>query len=273
MYMDINKEPLLQSKANLRKFWSRYSNQFNPWWTTLNSNERTEFIRDSFPTIAQSPIDRYTYDNTSGNLYLRNIYARELLMYPEFTIDYVIEGTNLSDWIESFIEDNYIVQNTPGIVTNMRELYNKTPCQYPFNESVKWEENKHKLLSLNKGDKLIMNGFDTDQNLGCTMDIATDDGMSMFTGPDSVVNVYELGAVIHPFEYTEVCQVFGNLLVFLLAVAGRYLQRCLSYMRILYLTDIHAIRVFMFYMYRSDIHPVNMHLYSLYIQIRSRSIS
>ena len=73
MYMDINKEPLLQSKANLRKFWSKYSNQFNPWWTTLNSNERTEFIRDAFPTIAQSPIDRYTYDNTSGNLYLRNI--------------------------------------------------------------------------------------------------------------------------------------------------------------------------------------------------------
>jgi hypothetical protein len=122
-----SKDAILGMKRDMKKFNLKHGPKFTEWWTALPLSERQIFIRDVYPQIVQSLDDRWCLvGGTSGHEGVKTYegrYDRYLALLPEFTVEYLSEGSNLPSVITAWTEsDCALTGELSERALNLRQL-------------------------------------------------------------------------------------------------------------------------------------------------------
>ena len=154
--MSCSMESLVSVKGSIKKFNTKHGEGFRQWWQALSIAIRVKFIRDVYPTIVESPTDRWCLDGgrtgSEGKKSYQEIYLQYVLLMPEFCVEYLSTGNNLPDLFKTWTADeSSIVSEMSSRVVKFRKLYRRK--LYPWPEPAM--ENISRYLretTLQKGD-------------------------------------------------------------------------------------------------------------------------
>jgi MYND finger len=212
-------------KRKIKQRWHQYKASFVDYWLTLNLKQREGILRRAAPCMVQSATDRYCISN--GKRVYENRYDRYLLLSPELTVEYMCQGSNLLNQFEESITDGFISSRFMDKVVHLRQLYraNKYPFPSAIQSKVEDERNVRKdsicinLPSFGPGDADESREFITYNRIVDPHTLLHGTGAKVGT---QTVNVFEMGAIVLPFELDEVSADAGIVLSLLTGLLALY---------------------------------------------------
>eukprot|EP01036_Dinobryon_divergens_P029766 gene29766-38909_t len=229
---------LVSVKESIKKFNTKHGERFRRWWQEQTMTNRVKFIRDVYPTIVESPTDRWCLDGgmtgNEGKKTYQEIYRQYVLLMPEFCVEYLSAGNFLPDLFNTWTaNESSMAEEMNSRVVNFRRLYRRNA--YPWPHPVQHYITRYQReTNLQKGDSMYSLstvgqgpcGFVADQKLSSNQFIVQKPEIILHGTGETVVevpgrpvmNLYEMGVFIHPFEFHTLCEVFGVFLHCLVAL-------------------------------------------------------
>ena len=127
---------LVAVKESIKKFNTKHGGGFRLWWHSQTMSNRVKFIRDVYPTIVESPKDRWCLDGgkigSEGKKTYQEIYRQYVLLMPEFCVEYLSTGNNLPELFNAWTADeNSMAGEMNSRVVNFRQLYRQNAYPWP----------------------------------------------------------------------------------------------------------------------------------------------
>ena len=228
--LNASPDAILEAKERIVSFRNKHHEGFLKWWQSNSIMQREKFIREVYHTIVQSLNDRYCYSVKTGRKIYENRYDHYLSLWPGFTVEHLVHDSNFPDLIDAWCQFNYLAKQLNEMVVKFRLLYrsNVYPRQRPewINEAV-----------VKKGDDMVeiasrllmtgeQSGGETD-SLGEM--ITVDDPKTLRDGTgENGINLYDLGAFIHMFEFSTVCEVLSVQAHVVASLIDEYLEEVIG---------------------------------------------
>ena len=135
-FMSSSMESLVEVKESIKKFNTKHGEGFRRWWQGLAIASRVKFIRDVYPTIVESPKDRWCLDGgrtgSEGKKTYQEIYLQYVLLMPEFCVEYLSTGNNLPELFNTWTaNESSIVTEMNSRVVKFRQLYRRNAYPWP----------------------------------------------------------------------------------------------------------------------------------------------
>jgi len=209
--LNISPEAILETKERIVSFWNKHQEGFLNWWQSYSVMQREEFIRAVYYTIVQSLDDRYCYCVETGRKIYENRYDHYLSLWPGFTVKHLVQESNFPDLIDAWCQFNYLANQLNVMVVKFRLLYrsNLYPRQRPelINEAVVKKGDQMVEIS----SRLLMTGEQNDGQMDSLGKVRTvNDPKTVRDGTgENGINLYDMGAFIHMFEFSTVCEVLS----------------------------------------------------------------
>lgn len=175
-----------------RKFWRKYSAEFEEFWKKMTTESRENFLREMNPYLVQNLHDRYCILN--GKKTYENRYNTELLFRPNLTIDNLASGDNFPDLFKLWAQESALVGETSEIVVNFR-LKHTREGWFPHNRAQLVEYRRQ--LEMRKGDHVHQNF--PNAPFGTLVSMEKPD--IVINSQRSGINLYRIGMVVHPVEF------------------------------------------------------------------------
>jgi len=241
--MSYDADSLVGLKEGLKAFLDEHGHTFKQWWSTQTQKQRAYFIRDVYPPIVYSPTDRWCYvggsDESEGGVKTyEERYLQYVTLFPEFTVQFLVDGMNIinliTEWTQS--EDS-LSQEISSRVVKFRSLYRGGLYIWPH-PVAKHSARCNREIQVRKND-IIHLLFTSTAGQGTDADILkqrmeVNDPKMLIQGTgenfvgDHQVNLYELGIIIHPFEYETIVEALFVLMHCVSALVEEYKEEILK---------------------------------------------